>query len=144
MSLNACSSSLTYSCVISLRYCDTRIKCICKSLLLLESHDMKSCVVYAMTLHAFKVLRSEVTSFGHTSLRISKAHSIKHRGFTIILVNPFVFIMYSQSHTHPLSLVSSLTRTLNFFRCTVHFEIYVVHSSANANLLIWLKYLNLH
>jgi hypothetical protein len=107
------SSNITYAYVTSLLYYGTRIKCTCKGFSLFESHDMKSCVEYGMTLHAFKVLRSEVKSFGHTLRRISKARSIKHRGVTMFLLNPFFFITYSRSHTHPLSLVSSLTRILN-------------------------------
>jgi len=31
-----------------------------------------------------------------------------------------------------------------FYRCTVHFEIYVVHTPTNAVFINWLKDLNLH
>jgi len=78
---------------------------IFKSLSLFESHDMKSCVEYGMTLRAFKILRSEVTSFGHMSTprRISKAHSIKHTGVTIFLFNPFVCHVLIITYTRILS-----------------------------------------
>jgi len=65
---------------------------------LFESHDMMSCVEYEMTLHAFEVLRSEFTRFGHTPRRISKAYSIKHIGITIL-------------YSIPLSLPHTITYT---------------------------------
>jgi len=76
---------------------------------------MKSCVEYGMTLHAFEVLRSEVTSFGHTSRRISKAPSIKHKGVTILLLSPFVFITLIVTYTPFLSLLYLLLRQLLIF-----------------------------
>jgi hypothetical protein len=76
---------------------------------------MKSCMDYEMRVHSSKVLSSEVASIGHTPRTISRARCIKHGSVTILLLNPFVFITYTQTYEYTqlsLSLVSSLMRTL--------------------------------